>query len=99
MSRRRSCWNNHCAGTQIASTRVLSRNLLEKINARLHLPCAERTAAPQQFGLSLEPAEDYLPFIKTGDSPLPLKGLTPCFCLIWLASFGNGAATTKAFAS
>jgi uncharacterized protein YjiS (DUF1127 family) len=26
-----------------------------------------------------EPAEDYLPNIKTGDSPLPLKGLTTMF--------------------
>lgn len=26
-----------------------------------------------------EPAEDYLPSIKTGDSPLPLKGLTTMF--------------------
>src|SRR5215203_3432122 len=46
-----------------------------------------------------EPREDYLPVIKTGDSLLPLKGLIPCSSLIWLASTGNGAATTKAFAS
>jgi uncharacterized protein YjiS (DUF1127 family) len=26
-----------------------------------------------------EPGEDYLPLIKTGDSPLPLKGLTTMF--------------------
>jgi len=29
--------------------------------------------------LLLEPAEDYVPSIKTGDSPLPLKGLTIMF--------------------
>jgi uncharacterized protein YjiS (DUF1127 family) len=29
--------------------------------------------------LLLEPAEDYVPSIKTGDSPLPLKGLTTMF--------------------
>jgi uncharacterized protein YjiS (DUF1127 family) len=29
--------------------------------------------------LSPEPAEDYLPSIKTGDSLLPLKGLTTMF--------------------
>lgn len=43
------------------------------------MPCAKRIAASQQFQLTPEPAEDYVSFIKTGDSPLPLKGLTNMF--------------------
>ena len=31
------------------------------------------------FRLSLDPAEDYVSYIKTGDSPLPLKGLMTMF--------------------
>ena len=43
------------------------------------MSCAKRIAASQQFGLSPEPAGDYVPSIKTGDFPLPLKGLTTMF--------------------
>ncbi len=32
-------------------------------------------------------SEDYLPFIKTGDSLLPLKGLTPMFLSHLLGAF------------
>ena len=39
------------------------------------------------IGVSPDPTEDYLPVIKTGDSLLPLKGLTTMFLSHLLGAF------------
>jgi uncharacterized protein YjiS (DUF1127 family) len=43
------------------------------------LICTDCTAASQHCPLLREPGQDYLLTLKTGDSPLPLKGLTTMF--------------------